>query len=177
MSTVPHMYPIMVDTNCVSTLLGLLSHENTDIAVAAVEVLQEVTDVDTMNESDEGAEIMLQALMDNQVISLLVSNLDRLDETVKEESDGVHNTLGIIENLVELKPELCKQIADAGFLTWLIKKLKVKVAFDENKLYASEILSILLQNEPENRKRFGEVDAIDNLLQQLAYYKRYEMFL
>merc|ERR1719422_251786 len=173
-STVPHMYPIMVDTNCVSTLLGLLSHENTDIAVAAVEVLQEVTDVDTMNESDEGAEIMLQALMDNQVISLLVSNLDRLDETVKEESDGVHNTLGIIENLVELKPELCKQIADAGFLTWLIKKLKVKVAFDENKLYASEILSILLQNEPENRKRFGEVDAIDNLLQQLAYYKRHD---
>merc|ERR1719342_659986 len=67
-STVPHMYPVMVDTNCVSTLLGLLSHENTDIAVAAVEVLQEVTDVDTMNESDEGAEIMLQALMDNQVI-------------------------------------------------------------------------------------------------------------
>merc|ERR1719394_746316 len=173
-STVPHMYPIMVDTNCVSTLLGLLSHENTDIAVAAVEVLQEVTDVDTMNESDEGAEIMLQALIDNQVISLLVSNLDRLDETVKEESDGVHNTLGIIENLVELKPELCKQIADAGFLTWLIKKLKVKVAFDENKLYASEILSILLQNEPENRKRFGEVDAIDNLLQQLAYYKRHD---
>merc|ERR1719450_1869124 len=173
-STVPHMYPIMVDTNCVSTLLGLLSHENTDIAVAAVEVLQEVTDVDTMNESDEGAEVMLQALMDNQVISLLVSNLDRLDETVKEESDGVHNTLGIIENLVELKPELCKQIADAGFLTWLIKKLKVKVAFDENKLYASEILSILLQNEPENRKRFGEVDAIDNLLQQLAYYKRHD---
>merc|ERR1719445_2234103 len=173
-STVPHMYPVMVDTNCVSTLLGLLSHDNTDIAVAAVEVLQEVTDVDTMNESDEGAEIMLQALMDNQVISLLVSNLDRLDETVKEESDGVHNTLGIIENLVELKPELCKQIADAGFLTWLIKKLKVKVAFDENKLYASEILSILLQNEPENRKRFGEVDAIDNLLQQLAYYKRHD---
>merc|ERR1719232_50361 len=173
-STVPHMYPIMVDTNCVSTLLGLLSHENTDIAVAAVEVLQEVTDGDTMNESDEGAEIMLQALMDNQVISLLVSNLDRLDETVKEESDGVHNTLGIIENLVELKPELCKQIADAGFLTWLIKKLKVKVTFDENKLYASEILSILLQNEPENRKRFGEVDAIDNLLQQLAYYKRHD---
>merc|ERR1719394_1679079 len=173
-STVPHMYPIMVDTNCVSTLLGLLSHENTDIAVAAVEVLQEVTDVDTMNESDEGAEIMLQALMDNQVISLLVSNLDRLDENVKEESDGVHNTLAIVENIVELKPEICKDVAEAGFMNWLIKKLKVKVAFDENKLYASEILSILLQNEPENRKLFGELDAIDILLQQLAYYKRHD---
>merc|ERR1719348_462972 len=173
-STVPHMYPIMVELNCVSTLLGLLSHDNTDISVAAIDVIQELTDVDTMNESDEGAEALLQALFDNQVCSLLVTNLDRLDETVKEESDGVHNTLAIIENIVELKPEICKDVAEAGFMNWLIKKLKVKVPFDENKLYASEILSILLQTEPENRKLFGELDAIDILLQQLAYYKRHD---
>merc|ERR1719322_705138 len=173
-STVPHMYPIMVELNCVSTLLGLLSHDNTDIAVAAIDVIQELTDVDTMNESDEGAEALLQALFDNQVCSLLVTNLDRLDENVKEESDGVHNTLAIIENLVELKPEICKDVAEAGFMNWLVKKLKVKVPFDENKLYASEILSILLQTEPENRKLFGELDAIDILLQQLAYYKRHD---
>jgi len=173
-STVPHMYPIMVELNCVSTLLGLLSHDNTDIAVAAIDVIQELTDVDTMNESDEGAEALLQALFDNQVCSLLVTNLDRLDENVKEESDGVHNTLAIIENIVELKPEICKDVAEAGFMNWLIKKLKVKVPFDENKLYASEILSILLQTEPENRKLFGELDAIDILLQQLAYYKRHD---
>ena len=37
-STVPHFYPIMVELNCVSTLLGLLAHDNTDLAVAAVEV-------------------------------------------------------------------------------------------------------------------------------------------
>jgi len=173
-STVPHMYPIMVELNCVSTLLGLLNHDNTDISVAAIDVIQELTDVDTMNESDEGAEALLQALFDNQVCSLLVTNLDRLDETVKEESDGVHNTLAIIENIVELKPEICKDVAEAGFMNWLIKKLKVKVPFDENKLYASEILSILLQTEPENRKLFGELDAIDILLQQLAYYKRHD---
>ena len=52
-------------------------------------------------------------------------------------------------------------------MNWLGKKLKVKVPFDENKLYASEILSILLQNEPENRRMFGELNAIDNLLQQV----------
>merc|ERR1719167_1647755 len=127
-----------------------------------------------MNESDEGAEALLQALFDNQVCSLLVTNLDRLDENVKEESDGVHNTLAIVENIVELKPEICKDVAEAGFMNWLIKKLKVKVPFDENKLYASEILSILLQTEPENRKLFGELDAIDILLQQLAYYKRHD---
>ena len=56
----------------------------------------------------------------------------------------------------------------AGFMNWLGKKLKVKVPFDENKLYASEILSILLQTEPGNRKMFGELNAIDNLLQQVS---------
>merc|ERR1719471_1000311 len=173
-STVPHMYPIMVELNCVSTLLGLLSHDNTDIAVAAVEVLQELTDVDTLQESEEGAEALLGSLLENQVCSLMVTNMERLDETVKEEAEGVHNTLAIVENLVELKPEICKDVAEAGFMNWLVKKLKVKVPFDENKLYASEILSILLQTEPENRKLFGELDAIDNLLQQLAYFKRHD---
>ena len=60
-STVPHMYPVLVELNCASTLLGLLGHDNTDIAVAAVEVIQELTDVDTMNESEEGAEVLIKA--------------------------------------------------------------------------------------------------------------------
>ena len=54
----------------------------------------------------------MTALNENQICSLLVSNLERLDESVKEESDGVHNTLAIIENLVELKPEICKEVAE-----------------------------------------------------------------
>ena len=53
-------------------------------------------------------------------------------------------------------------------MNWLVRKLKVKVPFDENKLYASEILSILLQTEPDNRRMFGELNAIDNLLQQVS---------
>ena len=95
-----------------STLLGLLSHDNTDVAVAAVEVLQELTDVDTLQESEEGAEALLGSLLDNQVCSLMVTNMERLDETVKEEAEGVHNTLAIVENLVELKPEICKDVAE-----------------------------------------------------------------
>ena len=69
----------------------------------------------------------------------------------REEADGVHNSLAIVENIVEFRPAVCREAAQAGLLAWLVKKLKVKVPFDANKLYASEILSILLQNEPENR--------------------------
>jgi len=172
-ATVPEHYPILVELNTVPSLLGLLSHENTDISVAVVDLLQELTDIDAMTGSEEGATALIQALLDNQVCALLVSNIERLDETVKEEADGVHNSLAIVENIVEFRPEVCKDVASSGFLTWLVKKLKVKVPFDGNKLYASEILSILLQNEPENRQLLGEMEAIDSVLQQLAYYKRH----
>lgn len=173
-ATVPDLYPLIVDLNCVPSILGLLSHENTDIAVAAVNLLQELLDIDTINESEEGAESLIQALVDNQIFSLLVSNMERLDESVREEADGVHNSLAVVENIVEFRPAVCREAAQAGLLAWLVKKLKVKVPFDANKLYASEILSILLQNEPENRLMFGEMEAIDSLLQQLAYYKRHD---
>jgi beta-catenin-like protein 1 len=153
LATVPEYYPILVDLNCVPSMLGLLTHDNTDIAVGVLDLIQELTDVDTMNESEEGAETLIQSLVDNQVFALMIASFDRLDESVKEEADGVHNAMSILENIVELRPSVAKDAAEAGFMNWLIKRLKEKVPFDANKLYASEILSILLQNEPSNRYR------------------------
>jgi len=49
-----------------------------------------------------------------------------------------------------------------------MKRLRAKMPFDANKLYCSEMLSILLQGTPENRQLLGEIDGIDILLQQLA---------
>lgn len=48
-----------------------------------------------MQESDEGANSLIDALFKNEICALLVQNLERLDEFVKEESEGVHKTLGI----------------------------------------------------------------------------------
>lgn len=165
-----------------ASILGLLSHENTDVAVAIVDLLQELTDIDTLTESEEGASSLIQALADQQICALLVQNLDRLNDAAsREEAEGIHNTLSIVENLIEFRPEVSTESAEAGLLSWLVsKRLKVKVAFDANKLYASEILSILVQNEPSNRRLFAELapggvvgGAMDSLLQQLAYYKRH----
>jgi len=177
-ATAPDFYPDFVALGCVQSLLGLLSHDNTDVAVAVVDLLQEMTDVDTLNDStEEATESLVNSLITNQVSALLIQNMERLNEGVREESDGIHNTLSIVENLIEFRPEvICKEIAqESGLLTWLVKKLKVKVAFDNNKLYASEILSILLQNEPENRRALVELPGspMDSMLQQLAYYKRH----
>jgi len=94
LATVPELYSLAVDQKLVPTILGLLSHENTDIAVAVVNLLQELTDIDTLNESQEEASTLIDSLLEQQICSLLVHNLERLDENQREESDGVHNSLG-----------------------------------------------------------------------------------
>lgn len=57
-------------------------------------------------------------------------------------------------------------------MVWLLRRLGAKIPFDGNKLYASEILSILLQNSESNRKILGDLKGVDTLLQQLSFYKR-----
>ena len=39
----------------------------------------------------------------------------------------------ILENIVEFQPEMSKDIAEAGFMAWLIKKLKVNMGFSLKK--------------------------------------------
>lgn len=70
-ATVPEYYPVLVETNVVQTLLGLLSHDNSDIAIAVVDLLQELTDVDTLSENEEEAEGLIDALLNEQVSSLV----------------------------------------------------------------------------------------------------------
>ncbi|XP_002738738.2 beta-catenin-like protein 1 [Saccoglossus kowalevskii] len=173
-ATVPELYHNVVDLNVVQSLLGLLTHENTDISVAVVDLLQEMTDVDTLNESYEGATVLIDALLDHQVVATLVQNMERLDEGVKEESDGVHNTLGVVENILEFRSEVSFEAAKQGLMAWLLKRIKAKMMFDANKLYCSEIFAILLQNQDDTRELLGELDGIDTLLQQLAAFKRHD---
>lgn len=47
-------YPELVRSESVARLVGLLSHENADIAIDAIEVIHELTDED--NEADEEEE-------------------------------------------------------------------------------------------------------------------------
>lgn len=54
-----------------------------------------MTEVDTLNENDEGADALLDVLLEGQVTALMIQNMDRLDESVKEEADGVYNSLGM----------------------------------------------------------------------------------
>lgn len=53
-----------------------------------------MTEVDTLNDNEDAAEGLIDALLEGQITALLIQNMERLDESVKEEADGVHNSLG-----------------------------------------------------------------------------------
>jgi len=66
-ATVPEHYQVLIETNAIQTLVGLLSHDNSDVAIAVIDLLQELTDVDTLNESEEEAERLIEGLLGEQV--------------------------------------------------------------------------------------------------------------
>ncbi|KAK9950615.1 hypothetical protein M0R45_006096 [Rubus argutus] len=167
----PELYPELVGLNTVPSILNLLSHDNTDIAIDVVQLLQDLTDEDVLDENDEPARVLVDALVENNVLELLVQNLLRLSDSDPDEMAAVYSSLATIENLIEVKPAVSELVCEkTKLLKWLMSKIKVK-EFDGNKQYASEILAILLQNSLANQKRLGQMNGVDVLLQAVAMYK------
>ncbi|XP_075248721.1 beta-catenin-like protein 1 [Convolutriloba macropyga] len=176
-ATQPEIYPLLLatETGALKTIITLVNHDNTDMSVAVIELLHELSDVDTLNESTEGAQLLVDELSEFRVVSVLVQNMERLDEAnQKEEAQAIFNSLGIVENILEFKPDLSFEVAsNQGLLPWIIRRLKMKSGGDVAvKSYASEILAILLQNSDDVKRQLGESDGIDTLLQQLSQFKR-----
>ncbi|KAL2942873.1 Beta-catenin-like protein 1 [Bienertia sinuspersici] len=171
LAAAPELYPELVNFNTVPSILGLLNHENTDIAVDVVSLLQDLTEEDVLEDNDEPAKVLVDNLVENNVLELLVQNLLRLNENDHDEANAIHTTLATIENLIEVKPQVSEIVCEkTKLLRWLLGKIKVK-EFDGNKEYASEVLAILLQNSTTNQKRLGQMNGVDVMLQAVAMYK------
>ncbi|XP_071692993.1 uncharacterized protein [Rutidosis leptorrhynchoides] len=167
----PELYPDLVNLNTIPSILDLLTHDNTDIAIDVVSLLQDLTDEDVLDENDEPASILVDCLIENNVLESLVQNLLRLSESDPDEVSAVHSTLSTIENLIEVTPAVAELVCErTKLLRWIIGKIKVK-EFDSNKQYASEILAILLQSSAANQKRLGQMNGVDVMLQAVAMYK------
>ena len=66
------------------------------------------------------------------------------------------------------QPEVAVSVCErTKVLTFLLKRIKAK-KFDANKLYCSEILSILLQADSRNQRAFGALPVPLPLVQSLA---------
>ncbi|XP_010940280.1 uncharacterized protein [Elaeis guineensis] len=167
----PELYPDLVALNTVPSIVGLLGHDNNDIAVDVVGLLVDLTDEDVLEDNDEPARVLVDALVENNALELLVQNLGRLSEADPDEAAAIYNTLATIENMIEVKPTVAELVCErTKLLRWLLGRVKVR-EFDANKQYASEILAILMQNSTANQKRLGQMNGVDAMLQAVAMYK------
>lgn len=168
-----------------ASLVGLLAHDNTDIAISAIEILGELTDED-VDATDEQWVALVDALLDADLVGLLVSNLARLNEDPAVDTDGVdrngvYYALGIVENLCSLRATRAADAlgSHAPLLKWLLLRVQRKESgndggdpVSQNKQYAAEILVTLAYRSPANCQRLVDLDAVDVLLQLVAAYRR-----
>jgi beta-catenin-like protein 1 len=176
----PELYPILVQTESINSLLGMITHENTDISIATIGLFQEMFDVDTIMDEIDSVLIFVKKFIALQGLELIIQNLLRLNEDNEEDNIGVYNTMSIIENLIEIDSTIAKLCCEkTNIFKFLLLRLKNK-KFDANKLYCSEILSILLQTDPTNvilLSNLNDMDGIDILLQSIANYRKKEIEL
>ncbi|KAH7105510.1 DUF1716-domain-containing protein [Auriculariales sp. MPI-PUGE-AT-0066] len=175
-------YPELAKGGGAARLAGLLSHENADIALEVVSVIQELTDEDTAEDAededeedevtrDEALRMVVDAFLENSVMELLVQNLDRLNEEEEADRQGVFQILGIFENIIGISPELSNELVSrTALMKWLLQRVEGKT-HDENRSYAAELLAILLQDNSRNRLQFGELDGVEALLKVLSQYR------
>ncbi|KAH6712858.1 Catenin-beta-like protein [Leptodontidium sp. MPI-SDFR-AT-0119] len=168
----PELYGEFAKLGCVASLVGLLAHENTDIAIDAVEIISELTDEDVEAEQEQWNEIV-DAMVEADLLDLLVSNFARFNESNESDRSGVYHALSVLENMAS-RTSLAEKIGqDTTVLKWLLGRIpKRESPVSQNKQYSAEVLAILLQSSPINRRKLCELDGVDLLLQILAAYRK-----
>ena len=171
------LYPEFMKSGSVGSLVGLLAHENTDIAIAVCEVLEELTDEDA-NTTGEQWKALVDAMIESDLVDLLVSNLSRLDEDANQnDRDGVYHILSVVENLLSQPANLETLGSKDRILKWLISRINkpdsnARGKVSQNRQYSAELLAILLQGNTKSRNRFAAEDGVDTLLQILSAYRK-----
>ncbi|KAK2730437.1 DUF1716 domain-containing protein [Colletotrichum kahawae] len=168
----PDLYPQFVKLGCVDSLAGLLTHENTDIAIDAVEIIGELTDEDVYA-SDDDWDMLADALLKADLVGLLVSNFSRLNEDDESDRSGVYHALGVLENLLSKKANAETVGRDETLIRWLLERAQRKESpVSQNKQYATELLDIIAHTSASTRRRLAELDAVDVLLQLVSAYRK-----
>lgn len=166
------LYGEFAKLGCVASLVSLLAHENTDIAIDAVEIISELTDEDVEAEQEQWT-VLVDSMIEADLLDLLVSNFARFNEANESDRSGVYYALSVLENLAS-QTSLAETIGqDTTVLKWLLDRIpKRESSVSQNKQYAAEVLAILLQSSPINRRKICDLDGVDLLLQILAAYRK-----
>lgn len=166
------LYGEFAKLGCVSSLVSLLSHENTDIAIDAVEIINELTDEDVEAEQ-EPWDVLVDAMLEADLLNLLYENIARLNEDLESDRAGIYHVLGVLENLSS-RPSIASTIGkDTKILSWLLSRIKSpESTVSQNKQYSAEVLAILLQSSSNNRTHLISSNGIDIFLQLLSPYRK-----
>jgi len=106
--------------------------------------------------------------LENSFLELLVENLDRLNEEEEADRQGVFHVLGILENVLAFNPDISKTLVKkTKTLSWALNRIQ-NPAQDDNRGYAAEFLSIVLQSDRENRLAYGKGDGVEISLKVLS---------
>ncbi|OQO09613.1 hypothetical protein B0A48_05015 [Cryoendolithus antarcticus] len=166
------LYPPFVESGAAGQLVGLLGHENTDVAIGAVQILSELLDEDV--EVDEEAwEGLVEALLEADLGELVMSNLGRLNEQEESDREGVYHCLAVLGALAG-KQEVAERVGTVQVLEWLCDRIRrAEKSVGQNKQMAAEVLQVLLQSSSELRQKLaGDVEGVDLFLQLLALYRK-----
>ncbi|CAF9929651.1 hypothetical protein IMSHALPRED_007969 [Imshaugia aleurites] len=168
----PELYEEFAKLGCVSSLVSLLSHDNTDIAIDAIEIINELTDEDVEAEQEQW-DALVDAMLEADLLSLLYENISRLNEDIESDRAGIFHVLNVLENLSS-RPSITATLGDESqLLPWLLSRIsKAESVVSQNKQYAAEILAILLAISPSNCDKIISLDGIDAILQLLGPYRK-----
>lgn len=170
LAAAPEQYDILIKSGSLTSILGLLSHENTDIVIDVVMLFTELLSEEALatangegEEDDIGAvagDMLIKALMENGGFSSLIETCEYLDSSSKFTGDddfgGLLSTLELIQTIVETSKDgaaIAKSLftkAGGGdpssrFAAFLLRKVNSsKSEYNDVKGAAAELLSTLL---------------------------------
>lgn len=176
------LYPTFVEIGCVPSLLSVLLHENTDIALDVIELLVDLTEPSIFSDQPNAA-VLLDAIVEHGGLQYLVENLKRLDPLKEEDGKGIYRTLTVVENVCEIRPEMADSIVEQSALVqYLVDRIAhvlpagIDAVTTANmaslRMYCSEILSILTQNSKQGQKTLLKGRRFETILTVLAAFRK-----
>ena len=168
------LYTDFAKLGCVKSLVSLLSHDNTDIAIQSVQVLSELTDDDVQAGEDDWNAIV-DSMLEGDLSDLIAQNFERLDESNEADRNGVYHLLSLVENLSSKPSALENLLQEPSLLKWILARIQTKeTSVSQNKQYSAEVLSIMLQSSEKCRPLALELDFVEVALQLLSRYRKHD---
>ena len=171
----PELYEDFAKLGCVESLVGLLAHENVDIAIDAIEILSQLLTED-VQAGERQLDAVVHAVMQTDLFNLIAANLKRLNENEETDRNGVTRALSILATLAS-RPATAERLAkEDSLVDWLLMRIQNvsnAMVLLQNKQSAAETLSSLVDNNVQSRQELIKRGAVNTFLELLAPYRRH----